>query len=83
MSVKVAVRVRPFLEREVKLGSKICVEMTGNMTKITDPSGPTNANKDGFKEFSFDHSFWSHDGFENNAEGVSVKDSPSSPYVDQ
>ena len=83
MSVKVAVRVRPFLEREVKLGSRLCIEMNGNLTKITDPAGGNAANKEGFKEFTFDYSFWSHDGYDVNAEGVSVKDTPSSPYVDQ
>lgn len=66
MSVKVAVRVRPFLDREVKLGSRKCVEMMGGTTKIMDPAGGNNANKDGVREFTFDHSFWSHDGFEVN-----------------
>ena len=27
MSVKVAVRLRPFNEREIKMGAKCCVEM--------------------------------------------------------
>jgi hypothetical protein len=44
MSVKVAVRVRPFLEREIKLGSKLCVEMNGPTTKITDPAGGNSTN---------------------------------------
>ena len=61
MSIKVAVRVRPFNEREQKLGAKLCIEMNGAMTKITDPAGGNSANKDGFKEFTFDYSFWSHD----------------------
>lgn len=84
MSVKVAVRVRPFLEREVKLGSRLCVEMNGPTTKVTDPMGNSaaNANKDPSREFTFDYSFWSHDGFEVDNNGVSVKDSPASPYVD-
>lgn len=83
MSVKVAVRVRPFLDREVKLGSRLCVEMSGATTKITDPTGGNATNKTGTYEFTFDHSFWSHDGFETNNDGVSVKDAPTSPYVDQ
>ena len=83
MSVKVAVRVRPFLEREVKLGSNLCVEMKGATTYITDPAGGNAQNKDGVREFTFDYSFWSHDGYEVNNDGVSVKDSPSSPYIDQ
>ena len=32
MSVKVAVRVRPFNGRESELGSKLCVDMKGNTT---------------------------------------------------
>ena len=38
MSVKVAVRVRPFNEREVGKGSKCCVRMQGKSTGVTDPA---------------------------------------------
>jgi hypothetical protein len=58
MSVKVAVRVRPFNSREVDLQSKLIIEMNNNTTKITDIQ--TNEKRD----FTFDYSFWSHDGFE-------------------
>lgn len=34
------------------------------------------------REFSFDHAFWSHDGFTNNAVGYSVPN-PGSNYTDQ
>ena len=83
MSIQVAVRVRPFNERELKLGARVCVQMdqTGK-TVITDPSGGGAANKGGVREFTFDYSFWSFDGFEDDAEGVSVPDSPNSPYAD-
>lgn len=37
MSVKVAVRVRPFNNREKELGSINCIEMNSNTTTITDP----------------------------------------------
>ena len=37
MSVKVAVRVRPFNKREIKEGSKCCVKMQGPSTIIIDP----------------------------------------------
>ena len=37
MSVKVAVRVRPFNDREKKLRSKLCVKMKGNQTILIDP----------------------------------------------
>jgi hypothetical protein len=37
MSVKVAVRVRPFNEQEIKEKSKCCVTMDGPNTIICDP----------------------------------------------
>ena len=83
MSIQVAVRVRPFNERELKLGARVCVQMdqTGKRV-ITGGSGGGAANKGGVREFTFDYSFWSFDGFEDDAEGVSVPDSPNSPYAD-
>jgi len=56
MSVKVAVRVRPFNERETKNGNPTCcVEMNGPMTKLIEPLTDTE------RPFTFDYSFWSHD----------------------
>jgi len=77
MSVKVAVRVRPFNEREMNLNSSVCIQMNGSQTLIKDPE-----QADG-KKFTFDYSFWSHDGFTTDDRGISVKDSSSSPYADQ
>ena len=57
MSVKVDVRLRPFNQREIDLDSKLILEMNGNCTKITNPE---DGNK---RDFNFDYSFWSHDGF--------------------
>lgn len=37
-SVKVAVRVRPFNDRERAEGAVLCVEMLNNMTRVYDPS---------------------------------------------
>jgi hypothetical protein len=75
MSVKVAVRVRPFNSRENELKNSCCVEMIDNKTKLTDPStGQT-------REFNFDFSFWSHDGFIVNEEGYNI--SVSKKYADQ
>ena len=57
MSVKVAVRVRPFNEREKFLGCICCVEMKDSTTVLYE-------NKEKNKKqhyFTFDHSFWSHD----------------------
>lgn len=94
-SVKVAVRVRPFLDREK--GSKCCISMVseslfclciailipsyclfsqkGKTTAIFDP----NTGDD--RPFTFDYSFWSHDGFETTDEGVYVP--TNEKYADQ
>lgn len=56
MSVIVAVRVRPFNEREKTLQSKLCIDMQDQTTFIYDESGNE-------RKFNFDYSFWSHDEF--------------------
>ena len=57
MSIVVGVRVRPFNQREKDRQSVCCIEMPGNnQTVIHDDLGKE-------KKFTFDHSFWSHDGF--------------------
>jgi len=71
MSVKVAVRVRPFNERERNLGTVCCIKMDGPRTIITPPSDHPRAAGDalargGERTFTFDYSFWSHDDFEFN-----------------
>ncbi|XP_013392801.1 kinesin-like protein KIF28P [Lingula anatina] len=74
-SVKVAVRVRPFNQREKNANSKLVISMRGNATTITNPqNGET-------KTFAFDHSYWSHDGFKENETGVYIKEKES--YADQ
>jgi len=78
MSVKVAVRVRPFNNRELEMANhRCCVEMQGPVTILLEPS----SNQP--RPFTFDYSFWSHDGFEANEEGVSVKVGEESSYADQ
>jgi hypothetical protein len=56
MSVIVAVRVRPFNQREKDLESKLCVKMKGKQTILLDEFGNP-------RNFAFDYSFWSHDNF--------------------
>ena len=57
MSIVVGVRVRPFNQREKDRQSVCCIEMPGNnQTIIHDDLGKE-------KKFTFDHSFWSHDGY--------------------
>nr|CAB3259102.1 kinesin-like protein KIF28P [Phallusia mammillata] len=76
-SIKVAVRVRPFNEREKSKDSKCAISMRGNTTTITNPNtGET-------KDFTFDRSYWSHDGFRELDNGQLVRDGDHSPYVDQ
>lgn len=76
MSVKVAVRVRPFNDREKAGDSHCCVHMNGPTTTVKDPkTGNT-------KPYTFDYSFWSHDGFDETEDGVMyAKD--GSNYADQ
>lgn len=66
MSVKVAVRVRPFNQRESDRNSKCCIEMNGATTVIHDLMG----DGEGEKQFTFDYSFWSHDEFDVGPNGV-------------
>ncbi|KAL1498183.1 hypothetical protein ABEB36_009020 [Hypothenemus hampei] len=59
-SVKVAVRVRPFNNREISRECKCIIKMGGNTTTITNPRAEPN-NKEAIKSFNFDYSYWSHD----------------------
>jgi len=95
-SVKVAVRVRPFNQREKDANAKLCVSMTGNQTICTDPKN----NEE--KKFAYDFSYWletrnlllslfyltvyyfnkrSFDGFKADASGYFQPDNPK--YADQ
>jgi hypothetical protein len=77
-SVKVAVRVRPFNQREHQEGAELCISMSGQSTTIFNNS--TNFSR----KFIFDYSYWSHDGFREEEEtGFFKKSSPSSTYADQ
>ncbi|KAI4457166.1 kinesin-related [Holotrichia oblita] len=58
-SVKVAVRVRPFNNREISKECKCIIEMGGNTTTIANPKAPPGT-KDAIKSFNFDYSYWSH-----------------------
>jgi hypothetical protein len=77
-SVKVAVRVRPYNNRERQEGAELCVAMSGKTTKIWSKEQGIE------KEFNFDYSYWSHDGFiEEPGTGLMKKASLSSNYADQ
>ncbi|CAD7975040.1 unnamed protein product [Amoebophrya sp. A120] len=77
ISVKVAVRVRPWNDREKQMQCKLAVEMpptSGNElpnTTVLKDLDDTGAEK----QFTFDYSFWSHDGFvEDEKTGLTVPD---------
>ncbi|XGW16793.1 hypothetical protein V3C99_001881 [Haemonchus contortus] len=76
-NVIVAVRVRPFNDREKGRKAQLIIEMPdGQRTCIRDPNNPSDE-----KWFTFDHSYWSHDGFKTEKNGYF---SPlDSRYADQ
>ncbi|CAF3182883.1 unnamed protein product [Rotaria socialis] len=78
-SIKVAVRLRPFNQREKDRNAKLIIKMEGKSTFITDPKAPY----DEPKQFSFDYSYWSHDGFVELPSGILEADNSLSPYASQ
>ncbi|KRX03487.1 SMAD/FHA domain [Pseudocohnilembus persalinus] len=78
MSIKVAVRVRPFNQREKNLNSKLCVDMVGNTT-VLKSDGRDDYHKE--RNFIYDYSFWSHDGYTETSQGLLIP--KSARYVDQ
>ncbi|XP_059148912.1 kinesin-like protein KIF28 isoform X2 [Physella acuta] len=77
-SVKVAVRVRPFNQREKDRQAKLIIKMQGNMTSIKNPEAPGEEPK----KFSFDYSYWSHDGYTTRADGI-LEATSGSHYASQ
>ncbi|CAL8085089.1 unnamed protein product [Calicophoron daubneyi] len=77
-NVKVAVRLRPFTQREKSRNTELIISMSGKTTTIKNPD-----NRSETKTFTFDHSYWSHDGFKIQDDGVFVPDSPHSRYASQ
>ncbi|XP_044740272.1 kinesin-like protein unc-104 isoform X10 [Chrysoperla carnea] len=68
-SVKVAVRVRPFNNREISRDCKCIIEMGGNTTSIVNPKVP---NGKDIKSFNFDFSYWSHNTDDENFSSQAV-----------
>ena len=77
MSVRVAIRVRPFNEREKKLNSELCVKMSGNTVILLDEEDKE------AKKYNFDYSVWSHDGFITDENGFFKPKDALSKYWDQ
>ncbi|KAG8189809.1 hypothetical protein JTE90_026115 [Oedothorax gibbosus] len=59
-SVKVAVRVRPFNNREINRDCKCIINMKGKTTSILNPKAPPNT-KEALKSFNYDYSYLSID----------------------
>lgn len=59
-SVKVAVRVRPFNNREISREAQCIIEMSGSTTSILNPKAPPGS-KDSVKSFNYDYSYFSMD----------------------
>ncbi|XP_066289623.1 kinesin-like protein KIF28 isoform X6 [Branchiostoma lanceolatum] len=76
--VKVAVRCRPFNQREKDRGAKLIIDMNGAMTTIQNPETPNEEPK----KFTFDFSYWSHDGFNEKDDGY-LEAVPGSKYSSQ
>ncbi|WKX99065.1 hypothetical protein Q1695_014160 [Nippostrongylus brasiliensis] len=76
-NVVVAVRVRPFNDREKSRKAQLIIDMPdGQRTCIRDPNNPSDE-----KWFTFDHSYWSHDGFKTEKNGYFSPESDK--YADQ
>ncbi|KYO23861.1 kinesin-like protein KIF28P [Alligator mississippiensis] len=77
-SVKVAVRVRPFSQREKDAGSQCVISVNANSTSICDPKNPGHV-----KTFTFDLAYWSHSGFLKDEDGRLVSTGSDSRYAGQ
>lgn len=63
------------LQREKNAGSSCIISMSGDSTTIKNPENGST------KMFAFDYSYWSHDSFQENKEGVFTPS--STKYTDQ
>lgn len=81
-NIRVAVRLRPFTEKEKQRNSQRNVDIQENTVALYNLNNPDT----GFKKFTFDYSYWSHDGFRKDSNGVNIPD-PSHPnfakYISQ
>lgn len=77
-SVVVGVRVRPYNAREEELNAELCIEMDGPTTIIRN----LKCSEDNASCFTFDESFWSHDGMEDDGYGY-FRPKAGSIYADQ
>ena len=71
--VLVAVRVRPMGTVKREEGQERVVEMDGNTTRVRDPH---HADAE-VRDYAYDHSYWSFDGFKTLEDGTKAPDGPS------
>ncbi|XP_033759961.1 kinesin-like protein KIF13A isoform X2 [Pecten maximus] len=76
-NVKVAVRVRPFNDREKERNATLVIKMAGKTTEITNPEEMSAEPK----KFHFDYSYWSHDEFNTRPDGY--MEPTGTKYADQ
>jgi len=76
-NIRVAVRVRPFNAREKARNAVNIIGMDGQTTLIKDPENLSAEPR----KFTFDYSYWSHDGFRELDDGYLEPDDPK--YSDQ
>ncbi|KAG5878938.1 hypothetical protein JTB14_005991 [Gonioctena quinquepunctata] len=58
-SVKVAVRVRPFNQREIDMDAQLIIQMRDKTTGILNTKANARDENIRYKEFTFDYSYWS------------------------
>jgi kinesin family protein 1 len=75
--VQVGVRIRPFLPKIDGTDDVCCVNMTDMETKVTNVYGDKEE-----KRFTFDYSFWSHDGYLTREDGYTYPETEASDYKD-
>mmetsp|Transcript_86459 Transcript_86459/g.241963 ORF Transcript_86459/g.241963 Transcript_86459/m.241963 type:complete len:1156 (+) Transcript_86459:114-3581(+) len=81
--VMVGVRIRPFNQRENDLSAQLCVQVDGATTILNPPPEETDdPKKKEVRRFTFDASFWSHDGFVEEPNGY-FRAAEGSHYADQ
>ena len=65
-------------KRERARNAKLIIGMKGPTTTIFDPENP-----DDVRDFTFDYSYWSHDGSKELEDGYFAPDGPGSKYIGQ
>ncbi len=73
----------PHNQRELNRKAKLMIEMNGHSTTITDLAAASSLGADSAhtKSFTFDYSYWSHDGFAEQQDGYLA--ASSTEYADQ